>query len=122
MGILELGDGRNVEESVLRSRACFNKGGTRNLENYLAWSRFATPEPQETFVLYQTAVDRVRKGQSIASILVEADFLLERTEQAHDQFWRVLVSQAYDFTSATAEDAIETLVEYSASILVVRQR
>ncbi|NML26333.1 KAP family NTPase [Zoogloea dura] len=113
VGILELGDGRNVEESVLRSRACFNKGGTRNLENYLKLIvRFATPEPQETFVLYQTAVDRVRKGQSIASVLVEADFLLERTEQAHDQFWRVLVSQAYDFTSATAEDAIETLVEY----------
>lgn len=113
VGILELGDGRNVEESVLRSRACFNKGDTRNLENYLKLIvRFATPEPQETFVLYQTAVDRVRKGQSIASVLVEADFLLERTERAHDQFWRVLVSQAYDFTSATAEDAIETLVEY----------
>ncbi|WP_287805232.1 hypothetical protein [Diaphorobacter sp.] len=24
--VLELGDGRNIEESVLRSRACFNKG------------------------------------------------------------------------------------------------
>ena len=113
VGVLALGDGSNVEESVLRSRACFNKGDTRNLESYLKLIvRFATPEPQETFVLYQTAVDRVRKGQSIASVLAEADFLLERKENAHDQFWRVLVNQASDFTSATAEDAIETLVEY----------
>lgn len=112
VGVLELGDGRNIEESVLRSRACFNEATTRNLESYLKLIvRFATPEPQETFVLYQTAVDRVRKGQSIASILAEADFMLKRTENAHDQFWRVLVNQAYDFTSAIAEDAIETLVE-----------
>ncbi|MDH0848828.1 MULTISPECIES: KAP family NTPase [Delftia] len=110
--VLELGGGTDVEESVLRSRACFNKGDTRNLESYLKLIvRFATPEPQDTFVLYQTAVDQVRKGQSIASVLSEAEFLLERTENAHDQFWRVLVNQAYDFTSATAEDAIETLVE-----------
>ena len=111
--VLELGDGRNIEESVLRSRACFNKGDTRNLESFLKLIvRFATPEPQETFVLYQTAVDQVRKGRSIASVLAEAEFALERTETAHDQFWRVLVNQAHDFTSPTAEDAIETLVEY----------
>ncbi|MEO3715780.1 KAP family NTPase [Roseateles flavus] len=111
--VLELGDGRNIEESVLRSRACFNKGDTRNLEGFLKLIvRFATPEPQETFVLYQTAVDRVRNGRSIASVLAEADFALERAETAHDQFWRVLVNQAHDFTSPTAEDAIETLVEY----------
>lgn len=111
--VLDLGDGRNIEESVLRSRACFNKGDTRNLEGFLKLIvRFATPEPQETFVLYQTAVDRVRKGRSIASVLAEAEFALRQAETAHDQFWRVLVNQAHDFTSPTAEDAIETLVEY----------
>jgi hypothetical protein len=112
--VLDLGDGRNIEESVLRSRACFNKGDTRNLEGFLKLIvRFAAPEPQETFVLYQTAVDRVRKGRSIASVLAEAEFALDRAETAHDQFWRVLVNQAHDFTSpTTAEDAIETLVEY----------
>ena len=113
VGVLELGDGRNIEESVLRSRACFNKGNNRNLESFLKLIvRFATPEPQETFILYQTAVDRVRKGRSIASVLAEAEFSLEREETAHDQFWRVLVNQAYDFTSPTAEDAIETLVAH----------
>lgn len=113
VGVLELSDGRNIEESVLRSRACFNKGDIRNLEGFLKLIvRFVTPEPQETFVLYQTAVDRVRKGRSIAAVLAEAEFALERAETAHDQFWRVLVNQAHDFTSPTAEDAIETLVEY----------
>ncbi|WP_306553811.1 KAP family NTPase [Acidovorax facilis] len=114
VGVLALGDARNVEESVLRSRACFNKGKTRNLEGFLKLIvRFATPEPQETFFLYQAAVDRVRKGQSIASVLAETDFLLEKTETAHDQFWRVLVNQVHTFTNATtAEDAIETLVDF----------
>jgi hypothetical protein len=113
VGILELGDGRNIEESVLRSRACFNNRSARNLESFLKLIvRFSTPEPQETFVLYQTAVDQVRKGRSIASVLEEAEFAQERAETAHDQFWRVLVNQAHDFTSPTAEDAIETLVEH----------
>jgi KaiC/GvpD/RAD55 family RecA-like ATPase len=113
VGVLELGDGRNIEESVLRSRACFNNRDTRNLESFLKLIvRFATPEPQETFILYQAAVDRVRKGRSIASVFAEAEFALEKEETAHDQFWRVLINQARDFTSATAEDAIETLVEY----------
>ncbi len=111
--VLELGDVSNVNEAELRSRACFNMSDTRNLESYLKLIvRFATPEPQETFVLYQSAVDRVRKGQSIASVLEEAEFALERKDTAHDQFWRVLVNQANDFTSATAEDALETLVSY----------
>jgi hypothetical protein len=113
VGVLELGDGGNIEESVLRSRACFNKGDTRNLESFLKLIvRFAKPEPQETFVLYQAAVDLVRKGRSIASVFAEAEFALEKEETAHDQFWRVLVNQAHEFTTTTAEDAIETLVEY----------
>ncbi len=109
--VLELGDQSNVDEAVFRSRACFNSGDARNLESYLKLIvRFAKPEPQETFVLYQSAVDRVRKGQSIASVLGEAEFVLERQETSHDQFWRVLVNQAHDFTSAIAEDALEALV------------
>ncbi|MCP5904822.1 hypothetical protein NL378_29060, partial [Klebsiella pneumoniae] len=87
---LELGDGRYIEESVLRSRACFNKDNTRNLESFLKLIvRFATPEPQETFVLYQAAVEQVRKGRLIASVFAEAEFALEKEETAHDQFWRV---------------------------------
>jgi hypothetical protein len=112
-GILGIGNESSVEESVLRSRACFNSAGFRTLEAYLKLIvRFKTPEPQETFILYQDAVDRVRKGASIATVLESPDFSLERGEKAHDQFWRVLVNQSHDFASALAQDAIETLVEY----------
>ena len=110
---LELNDRSDVDEAVLASRACFNQHSLRNLEGYLKLIvRVATPEPQETFVLYLEAVERVRKGESIASVLTSPDFRLERGELAHDQFWRVLVNQSYDFTLAVAEDAIDTLVDY----------
>lgn len=110
---LDLGNIHEIDEAVLASRACFNHGSFRNLEKYLKLIvRFARPEPQETFVLYQTAVERVQKGASIASVLTSPEFRLERGEHAHDQFWRILVNQSYDFTSAVATDAIDTLIDY----------
>jgi hypothetical protein len=113
VGTLEIGDGSSIEESVLRSRACFNSRDSRNLEAYLKLIvRFVTPEPQETFVLYQEAVNRVQKGASIASVLKSPEFALERSENAHDLFWSALVNHSHDFTNAVAEDAIETLIEY----------
>ncbi|WP_010460519.1 KAP family NTPase [Acidovorax radicis] len=113
IGALKLGEAGSVEESTLRSRACFNNAQSRNLEGYLKLIvRFATPEPQETFVLYQTAVDQVREGHSISSILSTADFALKSGEKGHDQFWRVLVNQAHRLPSVATEDAIETLVQY----------
>lgn len=110
---LELGDLSDVDEGTLASRACFNQDSFRNLEGYLKLIvRFATPEPQETFVLYQEAVERVRKGAPIASVLASSDFRSGRWEYAHDQFWRLLVNQSYDLTRTAAEDAIDTLVDY----------
>jgi len=101
------------DESVLKSRACFNSGQYRNLEKYLKLIvRFATPEPRETYKLYQDAVDRIKQGTLIASIFEEPAFNLWEDELAHDEFWRVLVSQSYDFTRAVAEDSINTLVEF----------
>ena len=102
-----------IDEAILRTRAGFNQGEFRNLEKYLKLIvRFAVPEPQNTFVLYQDAVTRVRRGTSIRSVLESTYFRLEGGEHSHDQFWRVLVNQSYDFTHDVAEDAINTLVEY----------
>jgi len=104
---------RDVEESVLAARACFNEESFRNLENYLKLIvRFATPEPQQTFVLYHNAVEQVRKGASVVSILESGDFQIKQGQYAHDQFWRVLVNQSYGLTEAVAEDVISTLVDY----------
>jgi hypothetical protein len=113
VGTLKIEGESNLEEAVLRSRACFNHGALRNLESYLKLIvRFATPEPQETFVLYQDAVQRVMKGASIVSVLTSPEFQSESREHTHDQFWRVLVNQSHDFTGAIAQDAIDTLVDY----------
>lgn len=110
---LDLGDPSELDEAVLTSRACFNDDHARNLEGYLKLIvRFATPEPQATFVLYQDAVEKVRNGASIALMLTSQNFQTERWEYAHDQFWRVLVNQSHGFTRDVAEDAINTLVDY----------
>jgi hypothetical protein len=110
---LKLDNRNEVDEAVLSSRACFNQDSFRNLEGYLKLIvRFVTPEPQETFVLYQEAVERVLKGASVASVLTSPDFRSERWVHTHDQFWRVLVNQSHDFTHTVAEDAIDTLVDY----------
>ena len=110
---LDLPARSEVEEAVLATRACFNQKSFRNLENYLKLIvRFATPEPQQTFALYHSAVEQVRKGVSIVSVLTAQDFQLVRGQHSHDQFWRVLVNKSYDLSRAVAEDSINTLVEY----------
>ncbi|MFT6163517.1 MAG: hypothetical protein ACJAZ7_000275 [Zhongshania aliphaticivorans] len=106
---LELTSPDSLDEGILASRACFNQGSHRNLEGYLKLIvRFATPEPQETFALYHAAVEKVRKGTPINSVLTSNDFRFERT---HDRFWSVLVNQSHDFTYPIAEDAINSLVD-----------
>ena len=111
--VLRLGDVGGVDDNFLASRACFNQGSFRNLEKYLKLIvRFATPEPRETFVLYQNAVNRVRDGTPIATILTSSEFCLELGDSAHDQFWRVLVNQSYELTQSAVEDAVNTLIDY----------
>ena len=110
---LELPARADIEQSIRASRACFNHEESRNLENYLKLIvRFATPEPQDTFALYQKAVAAVMNGERIAAILSSDHFDLAVHERAHDQFWRLLVNSSSDFNNIAAEDAIHTLVEY----------
>lgn len=112
--VLGIEDFSDIEESVLVSRACFNEGAHRNLERYLKLIvRFASPEPRDTFKLYQDAVDAVTSGaKSIASVLSQEVFSLEHGELAHDQFWRIFLSKAHDVTKPVAEDAIQNLIAY----------
>ena len=103
----------SADESVLRSRACFNLRELRNLEGYLKLIvRFERPELQDTFMLYQSAVERVRKGASVSSLLTTAEFELSRGERTHDEFWRVLVSGSHDLPKSIVDEAIDTLVDY----------
>lgn len=110
---VDIGYSSDIDESERRARACFNSSGFRNLEAYLKLIvRFATPEPQHTFILYQKAVERAKRGEAISSILTLPDFELARGEYSHDQFWRVLVNQSHELTNTQAADAIDTLIKY----------
>ncbi|WP_201017574.1 KAP family NTPase [Pseudomonas cichorii] len=110
---LELSVRMDVDEATLATRACFNSGLYRNLENYLKLIvRFAAPEPQKTYILYSQAVDKVRNGESIAALLASSDFKLEQGEHPHDQFWRLLINKSYDLSQAVADDAINMLIDF----------
>lgn len=110
LGLGSLGD---VDDAVLASRACFNQDSFRNLEAYLKLIvRFVTPEPRKTFILYKDAVERVKNGETIASVLMSDDFDLGSGEHAHDQFWGIIVNEAHGFTGAIADDAIDSIVDF----------
>lgn len=118
---MALNDLRHVDEAELRSRACFNEARNRNLEAYLKLIvRFVIPIPQKTFVLYRNAVDRVRRGDSVASVLESSNFQLRLVgEDPHDHFWRLLVQQSYELERPVADDAIDCLVRYLPKYSVV---
>lgn len=111
---IELNDMQQVDEAELRSRACFNEARNRNLETYLQFIvRFVVPIPQKTFVLYRNAVDRVRRGDSVASVLESTQFQLRLVgEDPHDNFWKLLVQQSHGLARPSANDAIDSLVRY----------
>lgn len=110
---LGLGGYGSLDESVRASRACFNAEPHRNLEKFLKLIvRFAIPEPRATFRLYQDAVSKVIGGTAVETVLSDSEFDLDRGEVAHDQFWRILVSQSHDFKKVVADDSINTLVKY----------
>lgn len=110
---LELDSYESVSESVRSSRACFNTAPHRNLEKFLKLIvRFSTPEPRATFRLYQDAVDKVIRGAAVETVLSESEFTLDRGDDAHDQFWRILVSQSYELNNDAADNSIDTLVKY----------
>lgn len=110
---LELAGYDSVSESIRTSRACFNAEPHRNLEKFLKLIvRFATPEPRATFRLYQDAVAKVIGGAAVETVLSEPEFTLNRGEDTHDQFWRILVSQSYEFNMGAADDSIDTLVKF----------
>jgi hypothetical protein len=109
--VISGGSQSDHSEEVFRSRARFNHADVRNLEKYLKLIvRFVSPEPRETFALYARAVDDVRKGASISSVLSSEDFDIRSGEEAHDQFWRVFVNVSSGISGVVADDAIKTLV------------
>jgi hypothetical protein len=103
---------KQPNESVLRSRACFN-GDSRNLEKYLKLIvRFNAPLDLETFRLYKEAVDAVIRGEkTVKQILSSDQFSLNNGQRPQDEFWRVLVNNSYELEPPQAAEAIDQLVD-----------
>ena len=101
------------DEGVTRTRACFNNG-SRNLENYLKLIvRFQIPLLTDTFKLYKDAVDEIlTRRESIDKVLSREVFSVRHNDRAQDQFWRILINNAHRLDAASANDAINKLVEF----------
>lgn len=111
---VSMNDLQYANESEISSRACFNEGRNRNLEAYLKLIvRFVVPIPQKTFALYREAVDRVRRGDPVVSVLESSNFQIQLVgEDPHDRFWRLLIQRSHRLTRSCADDAIESLIKY----------
>ncbi|WP_339526117.1 KAP family NTPase [Pseudomonas sp. EA_35y_Pfl2_R111] len=110
---LNFGENFRVTDSIQASRACFNQGQFRNLENYLKLIvRFATPMPEKTYVFYQNAIDQVKAEEPVTSILTSPSFQLEKGDRTHSEFWQFITNQIYDLPRNAVDDLIDTLVEH----------
>lgn len=103
----------SYDETLLRSRACFN-WQHRNLENYLQLIvRLKVPEPTSSHRLYKDLVESVMaQKQKVADVLQRPDFALSQSEMPQEKFWSMLVNRAHELDRVVANDAIDTLVKW----------
>jgi hypothetical protein len=101
------------DETLLRSRACFN-WQHRTLENYLQLIvQQKVPEPTTSHRLYKGLVESVMaRKKNVADILQRPDFALSQSEMPQEQFWSMLVNRAHELDRVAANDAIDTLVKW----------
>jgi hypothetical protein len=101
------------DKNDFAARACFNDSSFRTLEAYLKLIvRVETPEPQTTLVLYKEALDKIRNGTAITTILAGSDFISENWELAHERLWIEILNQSYNFSASKVDEAINTLVDF----------
>lgn len=101
------------DETLLRSRACFN-WQHRNLENYLQLIvQQKVPEPTTSHRLYKDLVESVMaRKQNVADILQQPGFALSQSEMPQEKFWSMLVNRAHELERVVANDAIDTLIKW----------
>ncbi len=114
-------DASRVSEAVRSSLACFNSDdvGGRNLETYLNLIvRVAPPKKEKQYKFYANAKDKLKDGAPLWQVFADDVFSFDRSEETHDQFWRVLINSLEEFNSAAITAiiryALSTFVDYSA--------
>lgn len=110
---IEWGGLGGPNEGDFASRACFNNPNFRNLEAYLNLIvRVIAPEPVTTLILYKEALENIRNGTTIVSILKRAEFTSHNWEYAHERLWTEILNQSYSLPPLIVEQAIDTLIIY----------
>jgi hypothetical protein len=103
----------NVADEEWRSKACFNSHPNWNLQKYLKQIvLLESPLPQETYALYINAIEEIRNGASVRSVLNGSHFSGETMGSSHLEFWGTLLARANRLTLSQGEDAINTLVDF----------
>lgn len=110
--VLEANQSDDIGEAELSSRACFNAIPHRNLEGYLKFIvRCVRPDPVDTFVFYSNAVEKIKEGAAVKSVLESLAFKTENRFNVHEKFWETLLEKSRYFTKDVAEDAINTIID-----------
>jgi len=105
-----------VPQEILTSFACFNGAGwsgTKNLEEYIMLIiRMFRPEITNQHRFYLNNRDDFFSGIELKDILEKEEFSSEKTENHHEQFWRVIINApSKNFDTEKSQKVINYLVQ-----------
>jgi len=104
----------SVPQEVKHSYACFNGGWTdgKNLEEYLNLIvKLSKPQIHSQYHFYLNCKNEIVNGKTIEEVLSKDEFAYSKSENSHEQFWKVVVNSAYDFDAQTGAKLINYLLE-----------
>src|SRR3990167_3052215 len=85
---------------IKRFYACFNGGWTnaRNLEEYLNLIvKLSKPQKNTQYRFYLNCKNEIVAGKTVEEVLSKEEYLYSKSENAHEQFWRVVTNSHYEF-------------------------
>jgi hypothetical protein len=94
----------------LRSLACFNLSGRRNLSAYLRLIvRLIAPSPMETVAVYEALLHKMREQKSVGSALRSSSMWEDRSSQV--KLWNLFAASISTFGEAERLEAIDLMIE-----------
>ncbi len=104
----------SVPEIARASYACFNGGWTngRTLEQYLKLiTRLSKPQNHTQYKFYLNCKNEIVSGKEIEDVLSKNQFLFSNNEHSHEQFWRIVTNNPYEFDRKAGEKLINYLAD-----------
>lgn len=102
-----------VSQEAKHSYACFNGGWTdgKNLEEYLNLIvKLSKPQKSNQYRFYLNCKDEIANGKTVKDVLSRDEFSYSKSENSHEQFWKVVINSVYDFNASTAANLINYLL------------